>query len=58
MRAPITQAGNVSFEWLVVTGVLVAVLFIPVNGKESLYASVLGAIRDFYQNGTFPLSLP
>jgi hypothetical protein len=55
----IRQRGSATVEYAVVTGVVVATLFLPLPGLgESLVDTLITALRQFQDNSTFLLSLP
>lgn len=54
-----SQSGHVVAEWVVTTFLLTVVLFMPLPGLDkSLVALMMEAIRNFYANNTYLLSLP
>ncbi len=52
------ERGQVSTEWLIVTAVLMAALFIPIDGDQSAVAMFVQAVKDFHANSVYSLSLP
>ncbi len=58
VKTPRTQRGNASVEWTLITFALLAALFVPYDGQQSVATMFMEAVRDFYANSSFPLSLP
>lgn len=53
------QAGSVSLEWTLATLVMLVALFVPLPGADrSLMALFMDALRGFYMNTSYLLSLP
>jgi len=52
------QRGNASVEWTLVTFALLTALFVPYDGQQSVATLFMEAVRDFYANSSFPMSLP
>jgi len=53
------QIGHVMAEWVMTTFVITIILFAPLPGTDqSIVAMMTVAIRDFYENNSYLLSLP
>lgn len=54
------QRGSVSTEWVIVTLIMIMALFAPVPGGDgrSVMALFMDALRGFYMNTSYLMSLP
>jgi hypothetical protein len=52
-----TQAGQVATEYLVVVSAIVAAMFVPVANGQSALQLLATAIRDFFLNFSFMVSV-
>lgn len=53
------QRGQIAVEWAMLTVILVVALFAPIPGSdESIVGMLMQAIRNFYANMSFLISLP
>ncbi len=56
-RKPPVQRGQVATEYLVVVAAVVLALLVPVNGGQSAAKLLATAIRDFFLNFSFMVSV-
>jgi hypothetical protein len=56
-RKPWAQSGQAATEYLVVVGAIVLALIVPVNGGQSAAQLLAAAIRDFFLNFSFMVSV-
>ncbi len=56
-RKPLTQGGQVATEYLVVVAAIVLAMLVPINGSKSAAQLLATAIRDFFLNFSFMVSV-
>lgn len=54
----VRQLGHVSFEWTLVTLIVMTALFLPLDGDKSAVVSLMDAVRSYHANASFAFSLP
>ncbi len=54
------QQGSISTEWVVLTAIMLVALFVPLPGGDgrSVMALFMDALKGFYMNSSYLLSLP
>ncbi len=58
MKRRARHHGQASVEYTIATVILIVALFVPWNGERAPVVLFLEAVRDFYANASFVLSLP